>query len=121
MKVSAVSVYNKQNYARINRAKNNQGFCKDSVSVGQANDNVNFKGKTGKILGGLIGGVAGGAAGGAIIGGGTLAGMAAVAALGPVGAIAAAAYAIGGALAGGYVGSGIADAIEDNRNNPNKT
>ncbi len=112
MKVAAINSYQLHNHSKLCAAKNSQNSYKNSLSV---NDNVTFEGKAGKVLGGLLGGAAGGAAGGAIIGGGTLAGMAALAALGPLGIAAAAAYTIGGALAGGYVGSTIADAVEDKK------
>lgn len=80
--------------------------------------NVTFQGKGGKLLGGVLGGVAGGAAGGAIIGGGTLAGAALLAASGPIGWGLAALYTVGGALAGGYVGAGIGDAATDKKKKP---
>ena len=119
MRVSAISTYNRPNYAQKRNAKINQNSHEKFLTADRGGNTVTFNGKVGKILGGLLGGAAGGAAGGAIIGGGTLAGMAALAALGPVGIALAAAYTVGGALAGGYVGSGIADAIED-KNNPKK-
>ena len=101
MKVAAINSYQLHNHSKLCAAKNSQNSYKNSLSV---NDNVTFEGKAGKVLGGR-----------AIIGGGTLAGMAALAALGPLGIAAAAAYTIGGALAGGYVGSTIADAVEDKK------
>ncbi len=75
----------------------------------QAVDSVAFQGKAGKIVGGALGGVAGGAAGGAIIGGGTLAGAALVAASGPIGWGLAALYTVGGAIVGGWLGSEVGD------------
>ena len=103
MKVSAISVYN---YQTTNSARNKH------VKQTPQENSVAFKAKGGKLLGGLLGGAAGGAAGGAIIGGGTLAGMLAMAtALGPVGWGLAGLYTVGGALVGGYVGSGVGDHI----------
>ncbi len=94
-----------------------------SVATNSSNGSpVGFKGIKGKVFGGALGGLAGGAAGGAIIGGGSLAGMAALSILGPVGIGLGALYTIGGALVGGYLGSGVADAIEgdDKPNNHKK-
>ena len=82
------------------------------------NSNVTFQAKGGKFLGGVLGGVAGGAAGGAIIGGGSLAGAALLAASGPIGWGLAALYTIGGTIAGGYVGAGIGDAVTDKKKKP---
>lgn len=106
MRISAINPY--ENYS----VKKHQNFYPKTLANKQ-----NFEGKGGKILGGLLGGAAGGAAGGAIIGGGTLAAIGSVIALGPVGAALAGIYVVGGALAGGYVGSGLGDAIED-KNKP---
>ena len=101
MKVSAINYSINQNYAKGKVAPKHL----------QAN-NIAFDGK-GKILGGLLGGVAGGAAGGAIIGGGTLAGAALVAASGPIGWGLAALYTVGGAVAGSWLGSEAGDFVEN--------
>ena len=101
MKVSAISTsYVNQNYTKNHVMKNHQ----------------NFEAKSGKILGGIIGGAAGGAAGGAIIGGGSLAGAALVAASGPIGWGLAALYTVGGVVVGGWLGSGVGDAVSDKDN-----
>lgn len=108
MKVTSVQMYSTQGYTRNSTIKNSL------LHKEEPQDSVNFRGKGGKFLGGLIGGAAGGAAGGAIIGGGSLAGMWAMAtALGPVGWGLAALYTAGGALVGGYVGSDIGDEATD--------
>ena len=101
MKVSAINYSIKQNYAKGNVTSKHV----------QAN-NIAFDGK-GKFLGGLLGGAAGGAAGGAIIGGGSLAGAALLAASGPVGWGLAALYTVGGAAIGGWLGSEAGDVIEN--------
>lgn len=106
MKVSAINYSINQNYAK----------GKVTSKHVQAN-NIAFDGK-GKFLGGLLGGAAGGAAGGAIIGGGTLAGAALLAASGPVGWGLAALYTVGGAVAGSWLGSEAGDFIE-NKNKSN--
>ena len=69
----------------------------------------NFEGKGKRLLGGILGGAAGGVAGGAIIGGGSLAGAALLAASGPVGWGLAAIYTVGGSILGSWIGSKIAD------------
>lgn len=111
MKVSSVSLCN---YTSAQRLKSNYGnrICENRLIKEQPVDEVSFKGKFGKVVGGMLGGAAGGAAGGAIISGGSLAAIGSVIALGPVGAALAAAYTIGGALAGGYMGSSIGDMAE---------
>ena len=104
MKVSAISKsYVSSNYVKPQMLKNHKDYS------------INFEGKGGKILGGLLGGVAGGAAGGAIIGGGSLAGAALLAATGPIGWGLAALYTAGGAIAGSYLGSGLGDLTEDKK------
>ena len=112
MKISAVDSYYTHKCS-ANSAKQ----CKPSgrmLFTKQGVDTVCFEGKGGKILGGILGGAAGGAAGGAIIGGGSLAALGSVIALGPLGAALAAAYVVGGTLTGGYIGSEIADIMQDN-------
>ena len=105
MKVSAISTsYVNQNYAKNHISKNHQ----------------NFEAKDGKIAGGVIGAVAGGTALSAVVGGGSLAGTALLAATGPVGLGVVALYTIGGAVLGRWLGSEVGDAVTD-KNNKNGT
>ena len=107
MKVSAIN-------HSMNRNYNNRKATGNNLEItNKTNNSVRFEGKGGKFLGGLLGGAAGGAAGGAIIGGGSLVGATLLAASGPVGWGLAALYTVGGAVVGGYVGSGIGDKLED--------
>ena len=115
MKILNINGYNSVDYCAKN---NNKNKYPSSFYKSQNLQIAAFRGKSGKFLGGLLGGAAGGAAGGAIIGGGSLAGMLAVSsALGPIGWGLAAAYTIGGALTGGYIGSAVGDEITENKNN----
>ena len=90
----------------------------DTFESSNGQDGIAFKSRVGRIfrkaLATGIGGAAGAAAGGAVIGGGTLAGGFALL-TGPIGfAAVAAAYFIGGALAGGISGAAISELIEEN-------
>ncbi len=116
MKVGAIMSYSTPKYSQ-------KGVVQKKMNVPQdetVGDTVAFKGKGGKILGGVLGTAAGGAAGGAIIGGGTLAGMAGLAALGPVGIGLAAIYTIGGAVAGGAFGAEMGDIFSGDDDTGNK-
>ena len=110
MRVSAVSLCHENLYAN---ARNRQCSCRKPSVEPPTEDTVDFKGKGGQALGGAVGGAVGGAIGTAIIGGGSLAGAAAVAALGPIGLGLVALYAIGGAVVGGYAGASAAKELED--------
>ena len=119
MKVSAISNFSNHLYSNHSTKISSQI---KSCPLNQTADTIEFEGKGGKILGGILGGAAGGAAGGAIIGGGSLAGMSALIATGPIGLGLAAAYAIGGALAGSYLGSGFGDLFtgDDDKKKPDE-
>lgn len=121
MKVSAINV-NSCAMLHANSYNNKKGLSSNISSslLKEQNDNIVFKAKAGKILGKVAGAATGAAAGGAIIGGGSLAtGIAMLS--GPIGwAALGAAYFIGGALAGGYIGDGLGDVIEDKINENSK-
>lgn len=109
MKVLTIGNYynHSTNYAR----KQQQNALSNSL-LRQSNDEVAFKGVK-RALSSTAGGVLGAAAGGAIMGGGTLAGAAALAATGPIGLIAVGAYALGGLLAGSWMGDTAGEIIEE--------
>ena len=75
----------------------------------------NFEGNVGKIIGGVIGTAAGGTAGGLAAGGGSLIGALFVAASGPLGWAIASVCTIGGAIAGGALGSKLGEKIDDDK------
>ena len=61
MNVSAISTYNRPNYAQMRNAKINQNSHKKSLMAEQGQSNVMFTGKTSsQICGGLIGVAVGG-------------------------------------------------------------
>lgn len=109
MKVSAVGNYH--NHSASYARKQQQSVLNNS-SLKQDDSEVAFKGIK-RALCSTAGGALGAAAGGAIMGGGTLAGAAALAATGPVGLIAVGAYALGGLLAGSWLGDTTGEMIED--------
>lgn len=116
MRVSTINSYAQTNCVKSRVSKNHHNLSAKVIPTGQTGDVVTFKGP-GRFLGTLLGGAAGGATGAAIIGGGSLAGAAALAALGPLGVAAVAVYAIGGTLAGGYVGEGFGRVIDEKNGN----
>lgn len=121
MKVSSIRTVNSNvMYATNNKNKSNLNINNTQNLENKQGNQPVFKARFGRILGKVVGAGVGAAAGGAIIGGGSLA--AGVALLsGPIGwAALGATYFVGGALAGGYVGDGFGDVIEDKINEKDK-
>ena len=103
MKISAISnTCVNHNYTKTVQQKNYQSF----------------EGNAGKIIGGVLGTAAGGTAGGLAAGGGSLIGALFVAASGPVGWAIASICTIGGAIAGGALGSKLGEKIDEDNKKP---
>ena len=116
MRISPISVSNRQSLYSGRNNKNNAKTNRTTSFATQQKNNIAFQGRFGRLLGTITGAGVGAAAGGAIIGGGSLAAGAAML-TGPVGiAAVAAAYFIGGAAVGQYLGKGIGHIVEDKIN-----